>query len=197
MTAADINWAIVRPMVNKYASLRNMAVVYACLVVRQYFLAESESELAFAGVMLARATFCEILAIKLLNRFGAHYIQLVAVLTTGWSALAGAPDHVTDTVKHMMNADDDDIDTAHSAIEVRSCLPPKLRDIQQSRQMAIQTEAKDFLAAPIAQKVVNDIYSGRVVFSSVARRSILADNYKPRSIEIYDPNRSPFLDHYR
>ncbi|KAF6757068.1 receptor-activated Ca2+-permeable cation channel [Ephemerocybe angulata] len=181
LTAADINWAIVRPIVNKYASLRNMAVIYACLVVRQYFLAESETELAFAGVMLARADFCEILAIKLLNRFGTNYIQLIAVLTTAWSPLAGAPQHVLDTVKQTMNADDDDdIDTAHSAIE-----------------MAIQTEAKDLLAAPIAQKVVNDIYAGKVVFSAVANRSILADNYKPRAIEIYNAKQSPFLDHYR
>ena len=63
--------------------------------------------------------------------------------------------------------------------------------------MAISTEAKDFLAAPVTQKVVNDIYSGRVIFTSVANRSILADNYKPRAIEIYDTKRNPFIDHYR
>ena len=95
-----------------------MAVVYACLVVRQFFLAESESELAFAGVMLSRADLCEILAIKLLNRFGTYYIQTVAVLTTSWSPLAGAPEQVTDSVKQTLNADDDDIDSAQSAIEV-------------------------------------------------------------------------------
>jgi hypothetical protein len=95
-----------------------MAVVYACLVVRQYFLAESESELAFAGVMLSRADLCELLAIKLLNRFATHYIQTIAVLTTSWSPLAGAPQQVVETVKMAMNADDDDIDSAHSAVEV-------------------------------------------------------------------------------
>ena len=63
--------------------------------------------------------------------------------------------------------------------------------------MAVQTEAKAFLAAPLTQKVVADIYSGRVVFSAVANRSLLADNYKARAIEIYDAKRKPFLDHYR
>lgn len=63
--------------------------------------------------------------------------------------------------------------------------------------MAISTEAKAFLASPIAQKVVHDIYSGKVVFSIHATRSILADNYKPRAIEIYDPRKAPFLNHYR
>ncbi|RXW22827.1 hypothetical protein EST38_g3005 [Candolleomyces aberdarensis] len=126
------------------------------------------------------ADLCEILAIKLLNRFGTYYIQTVAVLTTSWSPLAGAPEQVTDSVKQMLNADDDDIDSAHSAIE-----------------MAISTEAKAFLAAPVTQKVVTDIYAGKVVFSSFANRSILADNYKPRAIEIYDAKKAPFLDHYR
>ena len=63
--------------------------------------------------------------------------------------------------------------------------------------MAISTSAKSFLASPVTQQVVNDIYSGRVVFSVTANRSILADNYKPRAIEIYNPHNAPFLDHYR
>lgn len=63
--------------------------------------------------------------------------------------------------------------------------------------MAISTKAKNFLASPVTQRVVNDIYNGRVVFSVAATRSILADNYKPRAIEIYDPLKKSFIDHYR
>ncbi|PPQ65270.1 hypothetical protein CVT26_000230 [Gymnopilus dilepis] len=180
LTAADINFSIVRPIVNKYARLKNMAVVYACLVVRSYFLAEAETNLAFSGLMLSRANLCEILAMKLLSRFAKNYIQLVAVLTTTWNPLAGARSHVVDEIKQILNAHDDDIDSAQSAIE-----------------MAISTSAKSFLASPVTQQVVNDIYSGRVVFSVTANRSILADNYKPRAIEIYNPHNAPFLDHYR
>lgn len=48
------------------------------------------------------------------------------------------------------------------------------------------------------KQVVNDIYSGRVIFSiKAANRSMLADNYKPRAIRIYDCRASPFIDHYR
>ncbi|TFK21168.1 receptor-activated Ca2+-permeable cation channel [Coprinopsis marcescibilis] len=180
LTAADINFSIVRPLVNKYARLRNISVVYACLVVRQYFLAEAEEDLAFAGVMHSRANLCEILSVKLLNRFATHYIQLVAVLTTSWSPLAGATPEFIENIKQNMNADDDDIDNVHNAIE-----------------MAITTEAKELLASPITQRVVNDIYAGRVVFTVTANRSLIADNYKQRAIEIYDPKRTPFLDHYR
>ena len=63
--------------------------------------------------------------------------------------------------------------------------------------MAITTHAKHFLSSPVTQQVVNDIYSGRVVFSTMANHSILADNYKARAIEIYNPYNAPFIDHYR
>lgn len=63
--------------------------------------------------------------------------------------------------------------------------------------MAIATESKAFLASPLVQTVVNDIYSGRMVFSMTSKRSVLADNYKPRSIKLYDVRKAPFLDHYR
>ncbi|KAF9442105.1 hypothetical protein P691DRAFT_811368 [Macrolepiota fuliginosa MF-IS2] len=179
LTASDINFAIVRPLVSKYARLRNMAVVYACLVVRSYFLAQSETDLAFAGVMLSRASLCEILAMKLLSHFASNYIQLIAVLTTAWNPLAGATREVVQEVKHAIHSKHD-LETAQTAIE-----------------MAISTKAKAFLASTVTQKVVNDIYSGNVVFSIYATRSILADNYKPRAIQIYDVRNAPFLNHYR
>jgi len=64
-------------------------------------------------------------------------------------------------------------------------------------QIAILTKAKAFLANPVSQTVVNDMYTGRIVFSTTASNSILADNYKTRGIELYDYHKSPFLDHYR
>jgi len=64
-------------------------------------------------------------------------------------------------------------------------------------QMAIYTHSKAFLATPVVQKLVNDIYSGNVVFSLPSTRSILADNYKPCPIQMYDVHKAPFLNHYR
>lgn len=63
--------------------------------------------------------------------------------------------------------------------------------------MAISSRAKRFVASPIVQSVVNDIHTGRVIYSSSAQRSIVADNYKPRAIEIYDSRNAPWLNHYR
>ena len=63
--------------------------------------------------------------------------------------------------------------------------------------MAIGTKSKHFLATTVVQSVVNDIYAGRIVFSVVSNRSLLADHYKTRDIAIYDASRAGFLDHYR
>ncbi|KAJ7494620.1 receptor-activated Ca2+-permeable cation channel [Mycena galericulata] len=179
LTASDVNFAIVRPLVLKYAKLKNMAVVYACLVVRAYFLEEAEDNLAYAGVMLSRATLCEILAMKLLSHFASNHIELVAVLTTTWSPLAGASSEVVEEVKQVLGSN------------------ANVNDAQSALEMAISTQAKQFISSPVSQRVVNDIYSGRIVFSTAATRSMLADNYKPRGITIYDVSQSPLLDHYR
>ncbi|KAJ3573131.1 hypothetical protein NP233_g2623 [Leucocoprinus birnbaumii] len=178
LNASDIKYAVVRPLVIKYARLRNMAVVYACLVVRSYFQAQAAVNLAFEALMQSRASMCELLAMKLVGRFASNHMQLLAALTTAWSPLAGASPAVVEEVKSVISKND--IETAHTALE-----------------MAISTKSKAFLATPVIQDVVNDIYSGNVMFSLVSSRSILADNYKPRPIEIYEVRQASFLNHYR
>ncbi|EJF64813.1 hypothetical protein BD309DRAFT_962257 [Dichomitus squalens] len=178
LTASDINFAIVRPLVFKYAKLDNMAVVYACFVVRSHFLSEAEDNLAFSGVLLSRAALCEILAMKLLGTFASSPLRVATVLTASWNPLAGAPEAVIQDVRNMVGEDGS-------------------YDPQCALEMAIASESKAFLASPLVQTVVNDIYSGRMVFTMTSKRSVLADNYKPRSIEVYDVRKAPFLDHYR
>ncbi|PIL35412.1 transporter [Ganoderma sinense ZZ0214-1] len=178
LTASDINFAIVRPLVFKYSRLDNMAVVYACFVVRSHFLSEAEDNLAFSGVLLSRAALCEILAMKLLGTFASSQLRVATVLTASWNPLAGASEGIIEEVKSMVGVDGS-------------------YDPQCALEMAIATESKAFLASPLVQTVVNDIYSGRMVFSMTSKRSVLADNYKPRSIEVYDVRKAPFLDHYR
>lgn len=94
-----------------------MAVVYACLVVRSYFLAQSDTNLAFTGVMQSRANLCELLAIKLLSRFASNYMQLAAVLCTAWSPLAGATPQIMQDVKYVIRSEHG-LETAQTAIEV-------------------------------------------------------------------------------
>jgi len=124
LTAADINFAIIRPLVFKYARLKNLATVYACLVVRSHFLSLAGEDLAYTGVMLARADMCEILATKLLSRFSSTKIQLASALMTSWEPLAGAPEHVSEEVR-MLLSDDDEMNNPQCALEVSLLVPPK------------------------------------------------------------------------
>ncbi|KZV66008.1 hypothetical protein PENSPDRAFT_585923, partial [Peniophora sp. CONT] len=65
LTASDINFTLVRPLVFKYARTNNPASAYVCLIVRDHFLSATENDLAHAGVKKARAHLREILAMKL------------------------------------------------------------------------------------------------------------------------------------
>ncbi|THH07159.1 hypothetical protein EW145_g3575 [Phellinidium pouzarii] len=180
LTASDVNFAIIRPLVFKYAKLKNMAVVYACLVVRSHFIHIVNENFADANIMASRAMACELLAMKLVRQFANEKLVLTTVLTTTWSPIAGAPPEVVENVRNSLGGGEEDLDDPTSALE-----------------MAIATKAKSFLSTTVVQTIVNDIYSGRIVFSMVSNRSLLADNYKPRSVEIYDSRKAPFLDHYR
>ena len=157
-----------------------MASVYAALVVRSHFLSLASSDVAHAGLMTSRAETCQLLAIKLLRYFASSKVELAVVLTTGWSPIAGAPSQVVDEIVRLLGGKGDLLDDPTSALEV-----------------AIATNSKAFLSSSMVQLVVNDIYAGRIVFSVASNRSLLADNYKPRAIEVYDVREAPFLDHYR
>lgn len=160
--------------------------------------------MAHTGVMLARADMCEILAMKLLSRFSSSKIQLASVLMASWDPLAGAPQSVFEEARILLGGGDDEMNNPQCALEVsRQFRYGGTRNAHVSIrdrvfQMAIATHAKHFVAAPLVQAVVNDVYSGKIVFSNVATsRSLLADNYKPKAIEVYDHRTAPFLDHYR
>ena len=77
--------------------------------------------MAYAGVMLSRATLCEIMAMKLTGHFASNEIQLVAVLMTSWNPLNGAPPNIVEEVKQALG-DSDDPDP-QSALEVSCPLP--------------------------------------------------------------------------
>lgn len=122
LTASDINFAVVRPLVLKYARLRNMAIIYACMVVRSYFLTQAGSDLAHSNVMHSRATLCEIMAIKLLSHFAASKVQLVAILTNPWNPLSGAPLDIVEEVKEAIGQEECEA-SSQTAIEVSTLSP--------------------------------------------------------------------------
>ena len=74
--------------------------------------------MAYSGVMLARADMCEILAMKLLNRFSSSKLPLTSVLMTSWDPLAGAPQNVFEEIKTLLGGDCDEMGDSQCALEV-------------------------------------------------------------------------------
>lgn len=87
-------------------------------MVRSYFISVAEQDLAFSGVSFSRAILCEILAMKLVHHYASDQIELVSVLTTSWSPLAGATNDVIEDVKNILgNKEDQGVVDLQSALE--------------------------------------------------------------------------------
>jgi hypothetical protein len=87
-------------------------------VVRSYFISVAEQDIAFSGVSFSRAILCEILAMKLVHHYASDQIELVSVLTTSWSPLAGATNDVIEDVKNILgNKEDQGVVDLQSALE--------------------------------------------------------------------------------
>ena len=63
--------------------------------------------------------------------------------------------------------------------------------------MAIVTEAKSFLSTSACQKIVENVYRGRIIYTPTSFINILPDHYKNRGISLYDPRKAPYLNQYR
>jgi hypothetical protein len=153
-----------------------MAIIYCALLAKSHYMELSEKNLAQAGTNTSRASLCELLAIKLLKRFSTTRIELAAVLTTSWNPCQG----VSSQTLSMSYLNQDDLEEISNALEI-----------------AIATTSKKFLATPLVQTIISDIYSGKLVLRLASTHSLLADNYKLRAIELYDVSKAPILDHYR
>lgn len=166
--------------------------------------------------MTARATFTEIMAMKLISHFASDRIQLAAVLTTSWSPLAGAPPDVAEEITQTLSWSTDSSAAPQSAIEVsypvvkcqqpafHGCSASNLHRIKAFSGLSCVSEGAE-LSIRIGRvrltdaflQIIQDIHAGYVVYSAEAHRSVLADNYKPKPIEVYDFHSAPFLNHYR
>jgi hypothetical protein len=133
---------------------------------------------------------CEILAVKVLRALYEEdtsengVFRLAILLASTFSPFQGAPEwaipeNITvNAGKGGLQENDRKIST--SALE-----------------LAIVSEAKRFIRAVPTQKVIMDIWRGKIVYSSVSFRYLIKDQYKRRPIMKYNVRNAPLLDHYR
>ncbi|KAH9940898.1 uncharacterized protein BXZ73DRAFT_42553 [Epithele typhae] len=178
LTAPDLTYTLIRPLLDKYAAIQrqgNMSVIFCLLLSRVYFF--RDRHLTTTALSRTRADLCEILAIRALREHADNVLELALVLTTTWSVYSGAPYELVERAQEDL---DDFEDRVGNAIE-----------------MAILSQAKRFIKSSPCQKVIDGIWSGKIVYQAESTRSILSDTYKRNPIHFYDPHKAPLLDHYR
>lgn len=175
----------VRPLRDLLGRLSAPSVFYALLFNRIHFQIEAENDIATELLCLTRANVCELLAIRLTSNYvsPAQSFRLLQLLTISYNIFAGV----------SMNSFRDPISEA-SALRLQE---HGANAASTALELAVVSEAKNFLATPIVQRIVDMIYNGQVEYLPKSRHSLIADSYKLRGAQMYDVRNRPFLDHYR
>ncbi|OAL23358.1 hypothetical protein AYO22_06408 [Fonsecaea multimorphosa] len=159
------------------------------LIVKPLFLREQSSQGLNQSVSASRAIICEQVATQLLRRFdddhpGPEGLLLLAnILVAGFEPFQNAPECVL-RKKPL---------PGHWPVQKRGGYERKLTTLE----IAIVSTSKLFLSSPAAQKVVDAVYRGQIVYTPLSFVDILPDHYKHRPISLYDPRQASILNQYR
>ncbi|KAG5981419.1 hypothetical protein E4U55_002952 [Claviceps digitariae] len=178
-----INVTVVRPLVDKFYELNDISIIYCLLVNRAQFLLEESYSSTRHNVNWTRATLCELIATRILRRFGEDHddtdglLLLAHILVAGFEPFQNAPDYIREEAE------------AKTSWTFHRTLP--------ALEVAILTESKHFLSSSTCHHVVSAIYEGRIIYTPSTFWDIIPDHYKLRPISLYDPRESPLLNQYR
>ncbi|KAH6660188.1 hypothetical protein BKA67DRAFT_667053 [Truncatella angustata] len=178
-----LNISVVRPLVDKLYELDDISIVYCLLVNRVQFLHEQSHLSNRQNVNFTRATLCEVVATRILRRFGEDndgnpgLLVLAHILVAGFTPFQNAPEDIR---REGSLASTWDLHRTLPALEV-----------------AILSEAKFFLSSTHCQKVIDAIYTGHIVYTPSTFLDLIPDRYKQKPISLYDPREAPLLNQYR
>lgn len=178
-----INVTVIRPLVDKFYELDDISIIYCLLVNRAQFLLEESYSSTRHNVNWTRATLCELIATRILRRFGEDHegtdglLLLAHILVAGFEPFQNAPDHIREEAE------------AKTSWTFHRTLP--------SLEVAILTESKHFLSSSTCHHVVSAIYDGRIIYTPSTFWDIIPDHYKLKPISLYEPRESPLLNQYR
>ncbi|KDQ19429.1 hypothetical protein BOTBODRAFT_170530 [Botryobasidium botryosum FD-172 SS1] len=175
LNTPDLIYTLVRPLTEKYHKKGNMAVVFCYLLNRVHFLRDQTASTNHLSD--TRAALCEILAQRTLKLWSDDTLALATVLCTSWLVYSGAPQKVLD-----------------KAAEEEGEVPERVGN---AIELAIIGNARRFIKSTACQKIIDGIWSGKIVYQAESDHAILSDTYKRKSIHFYDPHAAPLLDHYR
>ncbi|WPH04365.1 Hypothetical protein R9X50_00725500 [Acrodontium crateriforme] len=187
-----INVSVIRPLVDHLYDPDDVSVVYCLLVNRVQFLREQSYQAHHQTVNVTRANVCELIASRVLRRFDEDHegrpglLMLANVLVAGFEPFQGAPKEV--------------VEASHPSLHWTAkwhLARPDLQRMLTALEVAIISESKMFLATSACQKIVENVYRGRIIYTPTSFMDILPDHYKSRVISLYDPRKAPILNQYR
>ncbi|KAI2636203.1 nonselective cation channel [Xylaria nigripes] len=178
-----LNVLVVRPLVDKLYGLNDISIVYCLLVNRSQFLHEQEHMSHRQNVHYTRAMLCEVVATRILRRFGEDnpgsegLLLLANILIAGFEPFQNAPDEVRREAP------------LDSAWGYNRTLP--------ALEIAILTGSRSFLSSTYCRTVVDAIYIGQIVYTPTTFLDLIPDRYKRKPISLYEPHKEPLLNQYR
>ncbi|KAI1114394.1 nonselective cation channel [Nemania sp. NC0429] len=178
-----LNVSVVRPLVDKLYGLDDISIVYCLLVNRSQFLHEQEHMSNRQNVFFTRAMLCEIVATRILRRFGEDnpgsdgLLLLANILVAGFEPFQNAPEEV----RREASLD--------STFSYHRTLP--------ALEIAILTKSRYFLGSTHCKTVVDAIYIGQIVYTPSTFLDLIPDRYKRKPISLYQPHKEPLLNQYR
>ncbi|KAI1107821.1 nonselective cation channel [Jackrogersella minutella] len=183
LTDLRLNISVVRPLVDKLYEQNDISIVYCLLVNRSQFLHEQEHMTNKQNVHFTRATLCELVATRILRRFGDDnpgsegLLLLANILVAGFGPFQNAPEEVCQEA------------FLGPTWSQNRTLP--------ALEVAILCGSKYFLSSTHCQKVVNAIYIGQVIYTPSTFLDMIPDRYKQKPISLYQPHEAPLLNQYR
>ncbi|KAK3066618.1 hypothetical protein LTR53_016964 [Teratosphaeriaceae sp. CCFEE 6253] len=187
-----MNQAVLRPLVDHLYDPDDVSIVYCLLVNRVQFLREQSYQAHHQTVNVTRANLCEITASRILRRYDEDHegreglLMLANVLVAGFEPFQNAPGEV---VNHEQS-------TLHWTIRW-GLTRPEFQRMLTALEVAIISESKQFLSSSACQKIVDNVYRGRIIYTPTSFIDFLPDHYKNRGISLYDPRKAPYLNQYR
>ena len=187
-----MNVAVVRPLVDHLYDPTDVSIVYCLLVNRVQFLREQSYQAHHQTVNITRANLCELIASRILRRYDEDHegrqglLKVANVLVAGFEPFQNAPSQIIR--EHR---------TAPGWTIRYNLARPEYERMLTALEVAIVSEAKSFLSTSACQKIVENVYRGRIIYTPTSFIDILPDHYKNRGISLYDPRRAPYLNQYR
>ncbi|GAB5586858.1 hypothetical protein Unana1_01758 [Umbelopsis nana] len=143
----EINVLVVEPIIKHWRGRKEPAAVFAWLSARCDYLKDSYRDLGNTKVLQTRADVCEVVAIRLLKAYSPD--MLILVLTHDFAPKQTSRN--SSTFFKMYDRKDKAEISSMNALEV-----------------AIEGFAKNFVASPLVQRLVDDIWRGNIVFFASA-----------------------------